>query len=326
MSSFKFGIMGAASIAYKFCDAVKLLDGIEVSAVASRSEERAKKFAQDNSIPMFFGDNETMGGYERMLNEARPDAVYISTTMETHAQLTELCINYGVPVLCEKSMFTCQAEADRVLPLAKEKGVFVMEAMWSRFLPPMQKAKEWIKEGRIGKVKYIEGSIGFIANKDPNARYFNPKLGGGAALDLLVYPYELSTYMTDGEVSDVKLNAVFAETGVDTTENVTMKIGDVLASLSASIDFPADERLAIFGDNGRIVLPNIHFASEAVLYDKDKRETERFKDTETKNGFTYEAAEAVRCIKEGLLESPMVPHKLSRDFSKVVDMIYKERR
>lgn len=181
--AFRFAIMGAGNIAKKFYDAASSLENCCVAAVASKSMERAKAFADK------YGIEKAYDSYEQMLIEEKPDCVYIATTCDSHYELSMLCLKYDTPVLCEKAMFLNSAEAREVFALAQEKKVFVMEAMWSRFLPAVNKAKEWLQAGRIGNPAYANIKIGFHAPEDPNNRYLSPKLGGGAAYDLTVYGY-----------------------------------------------------------------------------------------------------------------------------------------
>ena len=135
MSNFRFGIMGAAKIANKFCEAVSLIDNCEVCAVSSKSYERAKDFATARGI------SKNYGNYSEMLEAEKPDCVYIAVTNNDHYRLTMMCVERGIPVLCEKAMFQNSEEAKKVFEVAAKNKVFVMEAMWSRFLPAINKAK-----------------------------------------------------------------------------------------------------------------------------------------------------------------------------------------
>ena len=173
MSVFRFGIMGAGNIANRFCDAVKRIgDDIQVTAVASKSEERARSFAERNLISHYYV------GYENMLSSESLDAVYIATTNNFHYSDCLLAISHGIPVLCEKPLMMSAKEASEVFSAAKEKNVFVMEGMWSRFIPCIQKAHEWISSGRIGTVK-IATNLGGINAPSYHTNYV-PALGGGA--------------------------------------------------------------------------------------------------------------------------------------------------
>ena len=310
--SFRWVILGAGAIANKFADAIRRIDGAEVIGVGSRSVERGQAFAEKNDIPFF-------GSYEDALT-LKPDAAYIAATTEAHADLTRLCISRGIPVLCEKAMFTNSAEAEEIFALAKAKGVFAMEAMWSRFLPSIVEMKRQLDAGAVGDVKHFEIAIGWAAYSGPGSRFYLKELGGGAAYDLFVYCYELAEFFL-GVPEKVENVAVhWASTGVDETETVTLRYPWGLASLTASIGVRLDERTVIMGDKGQLRMLRPHFGSDFVLRRPDGTE-EPWRDEHTENGFVYEAEEVMRCVKAGLLESPTVPHALTIRCAKMFDLI-----
>lgn len=163
---FRFGIIGAGGIAEKFCQAVKLTEDAAVAAVSSKQKERAEKFARRNGIERF---------YENY--EEKPDAVYIATTNNYHFENIMLCLRKGMTVLCEKPMFMTVKEAKEAFGLAREKNVFMMEGMWSRFLPCIQKARFWVESGKIGRIHLANYTGGINAPEEH--RIFNKELGGG---------------------------------------------------------------------------------------------------------------------------------------------------
>ena len=310
--SFRWVILGAGDIAVKFNDAIRRIDDAEVIGVGSRSAERGAAFAEKHGIPH-------SGSYAEML-ALRPDAAYIAATTEAHADLTRLCIDAGIPVLCEKAMFTTSAEAEEVLALARDKGVFAMEAMWSRFLPSIVEMKRQLDAGAVGDVKHFEIAIGWAAYSGPGSRFYLKELSGGAAYDLFVYCYELAEFFL-GVPEKVENVAVhWASTGVDETETVTLRYPWGLASLTASIGVRLDERTVIMGDKGQLRMLRPHFGSDFVLRRPDGTEAP-WRDDNTENGFVYEAEEVMRCVKAGLLESPTVPHDLTIRCAKVFDLI-----
>ena len=323
-AGFKFAIMGAGNIAHKFYDAVKRLEGCCVAAVASKSMEKARAFADKYQIPGAYDS------YEQMLIEEKPDCVYIATTCDSHYELSMLCLKYNTPILCEKAFVLNSAHAKEVFAQAKEKQVFVMEGMWSRFLPAVNKAKEWLETGKIGNPIYATIKVGFHAPEDPANRYFNPALGGGAAFDLTVYCYEIITWMF-GDPTEVKATAVFGPSGVDVSDHVMVRFPgkdgvDVMASCESTFLANLGDSLTICGKVGRIMVPNPHYASEAFLYDEQGNVLEHFKDEVTANGFVYETQEVVDCIKGGKVESEIVPHSLTVACAEVFDqlMAYKK--
>ena len=209
--TFRWGILGAGQIAVKFCDAVKSIADCTVAAVGSKSFSRAETFARENGISRWYGD------YEELLKKERPDAVYIAATSNDHYRLTMMALDYEIPVLCEKAMFQNSGQASVVFARSEKEKVFVMEAMWSRFLPAVRTAAKWLEQGRIGKVTAAEAAIGFLAPYDPSNRYFSPALGGGAALDLTVYTFELLTGFFGNGFCCTDITVYPSETGVDET-------------------------------------------------------------------------------------------------------------
>ena len=310
--SFRWVILGAGDIAVKFNDAIRRTPGAEVIGVGSRSSERGAAFAGKHGIPH-------SGSYAEMLS-LRPDAAYIAATTEAHADLTRLCIEAGIPVLCEKAMFTSSAEAEEVLTLAKERGVFAMEAMWSRFLPTIVEMKKQLDAGFIGDVKHFEIAIGWAAYSGPGSRFYLKELGGGAAYDLFVYCYELAEFFLGVPEKIEHVAVQWAPTGVDETEVVTLRYPWGLATLTASIGVKLDERTVIMGDKGQLRMLKPHYGDAFVLRRPDGSE-EAWQDDNTPNGFVYEAEEVMRCVKAGLLESPTVPHDLTIRCARVFDLI-----
>ena len=315
MNEFRFVILGAGNIAGRFCEAVSLTEHAVVAAVGSKSLERAAAFAEKNGVLKAYGD------YEEMLRMEKPDGAYIAVTPNDHYRLSMLCLKYGVPVLCEKAMFQNSREAKEVFKVSKEKGIFVMEALWSRFLPAVCKAGEWLDEGRIGEAKLASCTIGFRADPDPERRYYSPELGGGASKDITVYAYEITTYLLRQKLKNLTVSAVWSGSGVDESSLVTLEFEKTLASLMTTFAADTDERLVVYGRKGHIELPYPHYASEAFLYGEKGELLEHFRDEETKNGFTYEIAEMIRCIRDGLTESPVVPHSATLDCAELFDRI-----
>ena len=319
MKPFRFVILGAAKIGRKFCSAVSLLPDCEVAAVASKSLERAQRFAAEHGLARCYDS------YEEMLKREQPDCAYIAVTQNDHFRLTMLCLEHGVPVLCEKAMFQNSAEAEAALAKAKEKNVFVMEGMWSRFLPTMRKVREWVADGRIGDVAFVQCDIGFLAPYAADNRYFSPALGGGAAMDVTVYTYEIVTFVLNQAIRKITAQAAFGPTGVDESNHVSIVFEHTMASLMTSFVTNMQDQLVLYGRSGKIIAPRPHCGNECTLYASDGTVIEHFVDEETQNGFVYELQEVMRCIRKGLIESPVVPHQLTLDCARVFDMLNASR-
>ena len=319
MGEFRFAIMGAGGIANKFCDAVERIPGAVTVAVASKSIERAREFADRNGIGRAYGN------YEEMLAREKPDCVYIAVLPKDHFRLCMMCVEHGTPVLCEKAMLTGSREAGTLFDAARNRGVFAMEALWSFFLPPLQKVDQWIGEGRIGKVSHMDFAIGFLAEKKPENRFFNRELAGGAAYDITVYAYEIVAFLMKEKPLAIWAEAMWGKTGVDETDHVVLRYPDCMAVLTASIVAPIEEKLVVYGSEGRIVLPVPHHGSEAFLYDKAGKLAEHFKDQVTENGFIYEVQEAMDCIRAGKLSSDVASWERTMECAELFDRIEETR-
>jgi predicted dehydrogenase len=315
MKEFRFAVLGAGNIAGKFCKAVALIDDCDICAVASKSIRKAEEFANRNGIEKYYDS------YEELLECEAPDCAYISVTTNDHYRLTALCVSHGIPVLCEKAMFQNTEEARNIFKLAGEHHVFVMEAMWSRYLPAVRKVRQWIESGEIGSPEISQFSIGFAAPDDKQNRYFNPQLGGGAAKDITVYAYELTTYILKQKIRNMSVSAVWGDTGVDINNHISIDFEHTLADLTASLTTRMEEKMVIYGRVGKIILPRPHLASECYLYDENGELKEHFVDSETENGFTYEIEDVMQCIRAGKLESDVVPWNDTMEFAEVLDRI-----
>lgn len=316
MVIFRFAIMGAGNIAHTFVDAIDLMPGIAVVAVASRSADKASSFALRHNIPQSFDQ------YARMLEKVRPDAVYIATLPASHYALTRLCLEHRVPVLCEKAMFTCARQAEEAFALSKANNTFAMEAMWSRFLPVHQQARFWLEQGRIGVPKDLQITIGAVYDPVTQAGLLDPALGGGAANHLLVYGVELATLYFGQDIRYVTAAVDRDTSGVDVAEHVAFQYEDKMASLFCSCRAAVEERLVLSGTEGRIVMAHPHCTAEAFLYDADGTLAEHYTDSQTKNGFVYEIQEVVDCVNAGVIESDVVPHRDTLQCAHIFDIIH----
>jgi predicted dehydrogenase len=314
---FKFGIIGAGKISHGFCKAVRLIDNAEVVAVSSKDIDKSKAFAEKENIKYYFGS------YSEMLANCDIDAVYIATTHNFHHENALLCLNHGKPVLIEKAMVLNRKQAEEIFDLAKTKNLFVMEAMWPRFLPHINKAREWLAEGAVGKPVFADFSFGCKPDSNPGARYLNPKLGGGALYDFGVYAIELILYIINNPVREVKSVMLRAETGVDLTNGISVLFeNDCIAKIFATFAANINSGLTIYGTDGHIVVPHIIGGSECSLY-RESKPAEHFKE-EYANGFVYEIEETIRCIKNNLCESPVMPHSDTLTCCDIFDFILAE--
>lgn len=315
MKKLRFGIMGAGGIAHHFARAVALTDCAQLVAAASKDPQRAAAFAEAHGI---------VGcSYEELLKREDIDAVYIATTHNFHYENIRACLNAGKHVLCEKAIVMYEWQAREVFGLAREKGLFLMEAMWSRFLPHILAARKWVEEGRIGALQSVTGVIGFRCNGDPEHRILSEKLGGGAMYDIGVYVTELVSFLVGSPILEVKgFVRRDSRTGVDNRVSFLLRFPEVDAALQCMITSNAKEYIILNGDRGFIEIPTANVGCESFLYDGERRLTEHFRQEHPQgNGFVYEIRAMAECIEKGHLTCPITPPEATIECARVFDTL-----
>ncbi|MEM6697038.1 MAG: Gfo/Idh/MocA family oxidoreductase [Bacteroidota bacterium] len=303
-----WGIIGLGKIAKKFAKDIQAAKNAKLYAVASRSLEKAEEFAQEYNADRAFGS------YEDLLNCSEVDAVYIATPHPYHHQHTLLCLEAGMPVLCEKPFAINEWQVQEMIDKAKEKKVFLMEALWTQFLPSMAKVKELIAADVIGEVLSVRADFGFKAPYLPEKRLFNRELGGGALLDIGIYPVFLALFLL-GYPDEIVALAKIGETQVD--EEIGMSFGyksGQMAHLHSTLMARTNTEAFIYGTKGTIHLPERWFITVGMtikLYGQQEEDFQTINFDYVAGGFEYEIEEASRCILEGKLEH----EKMSWDFS-----------
>ncbi|NLY47910.1 MAG: Gfo/Idh/MocA family oxidoreductase [Clostridiales bacterium] len=316
MKKIRWGILGTGFIASKLAEALISLDDCTLAAVASRDAGRAKEFAEKYNIEKYYGS------YGELSEDPDIDVVYVAVPHTGHKDATELCLRNRKAVLCEKPFTINSRETEELIRLAKENNVFLMEAMWTKFLPASLQVKKWIKEGRIGKVRHIKANFGFYNEFDPDSRLYNPELGGGALLDLGIYPITYATFLLDSMPERVYSCAEIGRSGVDEQNVVILQFRDgILADLSSAVSAALGRDALIAGEKGIIVVDWFWMATRARLYDNGYNLIEEFHEPFRTNGYEYEAEEVNRCLREGLLESPHVPLEDTLSIMKIMDGI-----
>ncbi len=305
MKIINWGILGPGKIAHKFTTAVGSMENTRIRAVASRSLERASQFAKQ------FGAQAAYGSYEEMLNDKELDVIYIATPHSLHYENTLMCLNKGIPVLCEKPITINLKQLKTLADTARNKKVFLMEAIWTRFLPTIESSLEIVRSGQLGKIKVISADFGFKAEYNPDSRLFNPALGGGSLLDIGIYPVFLSLLFL-GYPEEIKAVAVKADTGVDKSMAISLKYTDgAIASLQCTFTAHTEMAANIYCEKGHIRINPRWVTPSSLLIEKENQTPGEKKFTYGVNGYISEAEEVIRCLNEGLTESP----KLNLDFS-----------
>ncbi|WP_230878519.1 Gfo/Idh/MocA family protein [Planomonospora sp. ID67723] len=315
MSTIKWGILATGGIAATFTEDLELLPDAEVAAVGSRSAEAAKAFADRYGIPR------AHGSWAELAADPDVDVIYVANTQNAHYDAVKLCLEAGKAVLCEKAFTLNRAQAAELVDLARERGLFLMEAMWMRCNPAIRKLVELVEGGAIGPVNTVHADFGISVTVEPGHRLRDPGLGGGALLDLGVYPVSFA-HMVLGAPEKVQSWARLTPEGVD--ENTGMLLGyadGAVAMLSCGITTHSPVTASVSGPLGRIELPHLFFRPETFTLYRTDGETETFRVPYAGNGMNHEAAEAMRCLREGLLESPLVPWQATLDVMGLMDEV-----
>jgi len=313
--TYKWGILGAARIADKFADGLKILPNAERYIVAARSLERAEAFKEKH------GFSKAFGSYEEMLADPELDVVYIATTNNLHFEHTMMCLEAGKAVLCEKPFASNLSQVEQMVNKAREKNVFLMEALWSRFIPSMIQFKSQVENGAIGRPLLLQCNFGFISPFDPYNRIYNPELGGGSIPDIGIYPIFTAMYLF-GKPENIEVMSVPAPTATDWTSSILFKHKKKeISMLTSSFEMILDNEARVYGEGGYLKLHNMfHIPTRLTLHANDGRETEIPVDLNG-NGYNYEAAEVMDCLDKGLIESPGLPHDFSIDMMQVLDEV-----
>ncbi len=310
----RWGILAPGRISRQFCQGVQKLPDAEVVAVGSRSQERADTFGTEFNIPARYGT------YEALVADPNVDAVYIASPHPQHREHCLLAINASKAVLCEKPFTVNAKEAEEVIQAARAAGVFLMEAMKTRFFPAMYKVRELLAEGAIGEPRLLQADFGFRTGFNPEGRLFAPELAGGALLDVGVYCVSLASMVFGGEPERVTGMATLGETSVDEQSAMVLGYsGGQLAILSTAIRTSTMNEATIFGTEGWLRLPKSAWGPRAYILSRDNGQVTEVP-TEG-NGFDYEADEVHRCLRAGRLESDIMPLDETLSIMRTLDKI-----
>jgi predicted dehydrogenase len=298
---FRWGILGTGAIARQFVEGLGELPEAEVLAVGSRSEASAEKFAEDRDIPRRYGT------YEDLAADPDVDVVYVATPHPFHAGNAELCLGAGKAVLCEKPFTVNAGEAERVVGLARERGLFLMEGMWTRFFPLMGELRRLLSAGVIGEPRMLTADFGFRDEFDPRSRKFDPGLGGGALLDVGVYCISLASSLF-GRPSEVAGAGYLGQTGVDEqSAAILVHDGGRLSVLCFATRTGTPQEATVMGTEGYVKIHSNWWRPRAMTLHRPGEREELVEVPITGNGFNYEAAEVMRCLDEGMTESDVMP-------------------
>jgi predicted dehydrogenase len=301
MRDFKWGVLAPGSIARRFANGLAAAPNAVKYAVGSRDIGRARAFADE------YGFAKAYGSYKELAGDPDVDVIYVATPHPQHEEAVLTCLDAGKAVLCEKPFAPNARQASRMIARAREKGVFLMEGMWTRFLPGIAKVRELIAGGEIGKVRHVAADFGFRANVDPDGRLFAPGSAGGSLLDVGVYNASFCSMIFGGRQPDrIQSHMQVGSTGVDEITSLLFNYsGGLSAQLLSAIRLNTPQDATIFGEDGYIKLPGYWHGDTVIL--NNKAGTKEFNFPFEASGFQFEAAEVMSRLDGGHLESAVMP-------------------
>lgn len=309
-----WGIVGAGRISNLFVKDMEHVTNGKVLAVAARDKNNAESFANQHNIEKAYGS------YDELFNDLDVDVVYIGTPHNFHYEQAKSAILAGKHVLCEKPITTSSEECRKLSELAKSQNVYLMEAMWTYFLPAIIKAKQWVNEGKIGQIKHVKADFGYPMPFEPNGREYNPDLAGGCLLDMGIYPIALANYFLGNDLKSLFVDAEFAPTGVDNDVSIFANFENGKATLATSFQCKLNNYAYIIGDKGYIEIPDFWRASSSKLYMLDEV-VEQFEDGRASLGFNFEAQVVGEEILAGQKEPQLVTHEQSLWFQLTMEEV-----
>jgi len=318
MVSIRWGIIAPGRIAHKFASDFSLIHNHSITSVASTNIERARAFADKYKLSSFYGD------YREMLVNEKLDIVYIASPHSFHFEQAKMCLDLGISVLCEKPVTIHSGQLKQLLTLAAEKGLFFMEALWTVFLPTYTQIFEKINNGDIGSIIGVKADFGFHMPFDQDSRLFNPSLGGGSLLDIGIYPLLLATLCL-GYPDEIKALASLTELKVDDEMIAVLKYNKRgLAQIQSTIRANTRTEAFIFGDNGSFWVPGRWIDSQKFYLLKSDGQEELIHSPWDGFGYQFQISAVEKCLAQGLLECPLVPHSLSIQLMNQMDEIRKQ--
>ena len=310
----RIGIVGAGNIAHKFAKDIQVVEGASITAVASRSREKAQAFALEYGIP------HAIESYEAMATSGLVDAVYIATPHNFHLEQSILYLSHNIHVLCEKPISVNAKEFEQMAQVAKQHNVLLMEAMWTRFLPAMKSLNRLIDSGELGDLLQLDVRFGFPISDhaSANGRLLNPNLAGGSLLDLGVYCCTMFRMTTSDPIRSMASSALMAKTGVDLMTVVDIVL-DNPQQTTVHLECAQDRKLSNLAtlqfEHATIELPDFWAGTSLVL----NGHTEGY--PHEVGGFEYEIQAFVDAIESGLLEEPIMTHAVSLEIMQLMDDI-----
>ncbi len=315
MRKIRWGILSTARIAHQFAEDLAYVDNASLTAVASRAGHTATDFAARHGIATAYSS------YEQLYEAPDIDAVYIATPHSLHRQNATDALRAGKAVLCEKPLTVSVAGTDALIAVSAETGGYLMEGMWTWFLPAIRRALSWFEAGEIGRLRHIKSDFGYpLLPFSADRREYDAELGGGAVPEMGIYPIAMAYLFAGRDPVSIDVVSRKAPNGVEDDVVAVLDYDDYVATLSTSFRCKLPNRTYVIGDRGHIVIPDFWCARECHLYRVDER-IDSFSDGRESRGYNFEAAAMGDDLQAGRSESPVVPLAASRAFQRHIAAI-----
>lgn len=315
MKQIRWGIIATGEVANNMVQTLNNYDDAEVLAVASRTQQRADSFGHRWNIPTCYGS------YEAIVDDLDIDVVYIATPHNQHYENMLMCLKAGKHVLCEKAFTLNSRQAEACIALAREKQLFLMEAMWMRFFPAMTQVRSWLTQGLLGEIRLVQADFCFHLPCDPQHRLYKLELGGGALLDLGIYPLSLAA-MVLGFPQHVLSHAHIGQTGVDELDTILLSYDNgASASLSCSMRVYKPREAFVIGTNGYLKVHNVFFRPDRLTIHLNGQEPHISEYPIRGSGYIYEIEEVHTCLRAGKIESSLMPLDETLGLMKLMDRL-----
>jgi predicted dehydrogenase len=312
----RWGIISTGKIAVQFADGLKQTKGAQLVAVGSRTQDAADEFGARFSIPHRYGS------YEELANDPDVDVIYIGTPHSHHYDNSLMCLNAGKHVLCEKAFTVNAKQAKEVIALAKKRKRFIMDAVWSRCLPAYDELRSILAKGTLGDIRMVTVDFGFNFPFNPKDRLFDPKLAGGALLDIGIYGVQLASLVYGREPKKITTSAEFGKTKVDEQSGIIFNYGDgKMAVITLSMQSETTQEANIMGRAGRVKVNRQFWHPDSLTVTMQGKADRLVKRPYKGNGYNYEAAHVMDCIREGKLESPLMPVEETLGIMRTMDAV-----
>lgn len=317
LGKFNVGIVGTGNIAAVMAETLNRMKGVKLYAVASREKVKADVFAGKHGVKKAYGS------YEELVKDNKVELIYIATPHSEHYENARLCLENNKPVLCEKSFTANAVQAEELFKLAREKQVFITEAIWTRYMPMLKTIREVIGSGVIGDPKTLTANLGYVIDKVE--RILSPALAGGALLDVGVYPINFAMMIFGNNIEKVSSSCTYTDTGVDRQNTVTLQYGDgKYAVLNSSMESLSDRKGIIYGTKGFAIVENINNFESITVYDASYKKAAEYKRPKQISGYEYEVEASIRAIRAGKIQCEEMPHEEILRVMKLMDSLRKE--